>query len=140
MFVVDTNVLSEIMKAMPEPNVAQWVDRAPRKLLFTTVMSKAEILAGIEVMPAGRRRKSLEVVAQELFETGFRDRVLTFDDKSSVLYAQISTARRRSGRTISVSDSIIAAIARRHGASVVTRDVGGFDLTGVPIINPWDPH
>ena len=139
MFVLDTNVLSEIMKSVPEASVADWVDRQPRADLFTTVMSKAEVLAGIAAMPTGRRRTSLEGLAQDLFGIGFRGRVLPFDDESSVLYAQISTARRRSGRTISVSDSIIASIARRHGATVVTRDVGGFELTGVPVLDPWNP-
>ena len=139
MFVLDTNVLSEIMKSRPEPNVAGWVARQPRRLIFTTVVCKAEVLAGIAMMPVGRRRRDLEDVARNLFETGFRGRILPFEDVATPVFAQISTARRLAGRTISVTDSIIAAITKTRGATIVTRDFGGFELTGVPIIDPWNP-
>ena len=139
MFVLDTNVLSEFMKSSPAPDVVRWFARQQRNLVYTTVVSKAEILAGIAMMPRGRRQRDLDDLAMNIFGTGFRDRVLAFDDATTVEFAAIARARRLAGRQTGTFDLIIAAIARANDAIIVTRDVAGFVSTGVPVLNPWEP-
>ena len=137
-FVLDTNVVSEIMKGEPAPRVVIWLERQPEENMFTTVLSKAEILAGIAFLPEGRRRSTLEAVARGVFDIDFLGRVLSFEAAAASAYAEISAARRRAGRPIGTFDSIIAAIARSQDATIVTRNVGGFEHTGVSLLNPWD--
>ena len=126
------------MKSSPEPRVAAWVAGRPRRLVFTTVVCRAEILAGIAKLRVGRRRRDLEIVAENLFATGFRGRVLPFEDEAAPAFAEISAARRRAGRNVSDAVLIIAAITRINGGAIVTRDDYGFELAGIPVINPWD--
>ncbi len=138
-FVLDTNVVSEIMKGVPAPRVVHWVEEQSEEEIFTTVISKAEILAGIAFLPIGRRRDALEVVARGVFEVDFLGRVLSFDPVAALAYADIASNRRLAGRQTGTFDLVIAAIARANDATIVTRDVGGFVSTGVPVLNPWDP-
>ena len=137
MFILDTNVLSAIMADRPSPEVAIWIARQPDDELFTTVISKAEILSGLAIMPAGRRRSALETAAQAIFSNDFDGRVLTFGAAAASAYAGIFAVRRRAGRPAAPLDSMIAAIAVANNASVVTRDVLGFEGCGVEVINPW---
>lgn len=138
MYILDTNVLSAIMRARPAPEVATWIAGAPEDSLFTTVISQAEILSGVAILPEGRRRSALAIAAQALFTEDFAGRVLPFDAAAAVAYAEIFAARRHSGRSTAPLDLMIAAIARAHGARVVTRDTGGFSDAGIPLINPWE--
>ena len=137
MFILDTNVLSAIMSARPAPEVAAWIAGQPDAALFTTTISQAEILAGLAVMPEGRRRDALETAAQAIFADDFNGRVLPFDAAAAATYADIFAARRRVGRSTAPLDLMIAAVARANGAGVVTRDIGGFEDCGVPLIDPW---
>ena len=137
MLVLDTNVLSAIMGARPAPEVAAWIAGQPDDALFTTTICQAEILSGLAVMPEGRRRSALEAAARAIFTEDFGGRVLPFDSAAVEAYAAIFAARRRSGRPAAPLDLMIAAIARARGASVVTRDIGGFGDCGVPLIDPW---
>jgi len=137
MFILDTNVLSAIMSARPAPEVAAWIAGQPDAALFTTTISQAEILAGLAVMPEGRRRDALETAAQAIFADDFNGRVLPFDAAAAATYADIFAARRRVGRSTAPLDLMIAAVARANGAGVVTRDIGGFEDRGVPLIDPW---
>jgi toxin FitB len=137
MFVLDTNVLSTIMSARPSPEVAAWIADQPDNALFTTTISQAEILSGLAIMPEGRRRHALETAAMAMFTDDFRGRVLSFDIPAAAAYAEIFAARRRAGRSSAPLDLMIAAVARANGASVVTRDIGGFEGCGVVIIDPW---
>jgi hypothetical protein len=113
MFIQDTNVLSTVIAAQPAPPVATWMLARPAKLLFTASVCQAEILAGIAVMPHGRRRECLETAARAMFENDFV------------------------GRPGSTVDLMIASIARTKAASVVTRDTGDFEHCGVTVIDPW---
>jgi predicted nucleic acid-binding protein len=122
MFVLDTNILSAIMSARPSPQVAAWIAGQPEDALFTTTICEAEILAGLTVMPEGRRRVALETAAQAIFADDFNGRVLPFD---AAAYADIFAARQRAGRPTVPLDLMIAAVARANGAGVVTRDIGG---------------
>jgi toxin FitB len=136
-FVLDTNILSAMMRLQPEPAVAAWTAARPAELLFTTSLSQAEILAGIAIMADGRSRLELETAARAMFLEDFSGRVLAFDAKSAAIYADIFAVRRRAGRTPATFDLMIASVARSHGASVVTRDANGFEGCGLTIINPW---
>jgi predicted nucleic acid-binding protein len=137
MFILDTNILSAMMSARPAPQVAAWVAGQKMDLLFTASVCQAEILSGLAIMPLGRRRDALEVAARAMFMEDFEDRVLPFDVPAAVAYAEIFAARRLAGRPTATLDLMIAAIARAHDASVVTRDSGGFDGCGVTVIDPW---
>ena len=137
MFVLDTNVLSAVMAAKPPPEVAAWMAAQPPDLLFTASVCQAEILAGIAVMPKGRRRDGLQIAAMALFREDFVGRVLPFDADAVTVYADLFAARRRSGRPAAMADLIIASVARARGASIVTRDTAGFEECGLNIVNPW---
>jgi predicted nucleic acid-binding protein len=137
MFVLDTNVLSAIMSSQPVPEVAAWVAAQPEELLFTAAVCQAEILAGIEILPPGRRRSTLEAAARAIFADDFDGRILPFDQVAAGLYAELFAARKQAGRPTATADLMIAAIARVSGANMVTRDVNGFADCGLAIINPW---
>jgi predicted nucleic acid-binding protein len=138
MFVLDTNILSAMMSAKPVSEIASWVARQSTGRLFTTVLSQAEILSGLAIMAEGRRRLDLEEAARAMFVEDFEGRVLPFDMPAASAYADIFAARKRIGRPATTIDLMIAAVARSHGASVVTRDSRGFEGSGVSVINPWD--
>lgn len=137
MYVLDTNVLSAMMRPRPVPEVAAWIDSQDEDLLFTTAISQAEILSGIAIMADGRRRLDLATAAQAIFAEDFTGRVLPFDGEAALAYAELFAVRRRSGRPAATLDLMIAAVARSHGAGVVTRDASGFEGCGLTLINPW---
>lgn len=137
MIIIDTNVLSELMKPAPVGSVVKWVADQPATRLFTTSITQAEILHGIMLLPSGRRRNAFEAAAMAMFEEDFSGRVLPFGSDAARPYAQIAVARRRAGRPISQFDAQIAAIARAMGADVATRNVEDFERCGVKVINPW---
>jgi predicted nucleic acid-binding protein len=138
MIVLDTNVLSELMRPKPAEEVVTWVTSHPATSQYTTSITQAEILHGISLLPAGRRRTHLLNAANTMFAEDFTGRVLGFGTDAAPLYARIATDRRRAGRPISHFDAQIAAIARACGASVATRSVTDFEGCGVTLINPWD--
>lgn len=138
MLVLDTNMLSEMMRAEPEPKIADWIVRQPSDALFTAAMCQAEILAGLAIIPSGRRRADLEGAARAMFADDFAGRVLPFDTEAASTYAEIFAARRKLGRPSGTIDLMLAAIARARRASVVTRNVADFEGVGVTIVNPWD--
>jgi predicted nucleic acid-binding protein len=138
MFVLDTNVLSAIMSSQPVPEVAAWVAAQPEETLFTATVCQAEILAGIAILPDGRRRRTLEEVADAIFADDFDGRILPFDSTAAGLYAQLFAIRRRAGRSTATADLMIAAVARAHDASLATRDIPDFQECGLTLINPWD--
>lgn len=137
MIVLDTNVLSELMRAAPAANVKKWVAAQPATSLFITAITQAEILYGISLLPKGRRRTAIEAAAKAMFEEDFDARILPFGGDAAVAYAEITTVRRRMGRPISNFDAQIAAIARSTGAAVATRNTADFDDCGVELIDPW---
>jgi toxin FitB len=137
-FILDTNILSAMMRLRPEPKVAAWIAAQPADLLFTTSLSQAEILSGLAIMTDGRRRLDLEAAARVMFVEDFGARVLPFDTKAAAAYATIFAARRQLGRPAATLDLMIASVARSHGASVVTRDTSGFEGCGLTLVNPWE--
>jgi predicted nucleic acid-binding protein len=137
MFVLDTNVLSELMRPAPAPAVANWVGRQTRSALFTTTITEAEIFYGIELMPDGHRRQAVLTAAERMFAEEFDGRVLSFDRHAARFYALAAAQRRRSGFAVGPADVQIAAIAAACEATVVTRNVADFQYCGVVTLNPW---
>jgi toxin FitB len=137
MIVVDTNVISELMRGEPDPAVLAWVAAQPRALLYTTYVNQAEILYGIGALSAGRRRAALAAAAQGMFAEDFAGRVLPFEARAAARYPEIVLARRQAGNPIEKFDALIAATALAAGASIATRDSGGFAGCGLTVIDPW---
>ncbi len=137
MIVVDTNVISELMRPEPNPKVLAWIAAQPRAQLYTTHINQIEILYGIAVLPEGRRRDALKGAAEGMFAEDFAGRLLPFGASAATRYAEIMLSRRRIGKPIEGFDALIAAIALAAGATVATRDVGGFSDCGLAIVDPW---
>ncbi len=136
MIIVDTNVLSEMMRDTPDPLVKRWMTSQFPAGLFTTAICEAEILYGVALLPGGRRRNALSKAAVSIFGE-FSGRILPFDSAAAKAFAEIAAERRRLGKPVGESDAQIAAIARVHGATVATRDVGDFTDCGIEVISPW---
>jgi predicted nucleic acid-binding protein len=137
MIILDTNVISELMKPKPADVVVAWATSQPAAGQYTTSITQAEILHGILLLPAGRRRARLLETAKAMFVEDFAGRVLGFGGDAALPYARIAAARRRVGRPISHFDAQIAAIAHACGAAVATRNVADFEGCEVTVINPW---
>jgi len=137
MIVLDTNVLSEIMKPNPDPHVLSWVDSVPALQTAITAVTVAEILYGIGRLPAGARRRKLVTAAETIFDEEFRNRIFVFDADAAVEYATIVVGREAAGRPIPMADAQIAAICRVHKCTLATRNIKDFELTGVTTRNPW---
>jgi predicted nucleic acid-binding protein len=138
MIVLDTNVISEAMRPVPNSNVQRWLAAQASQQLFTTTVSLAEILYGIEILPLGKRRAGLLAVAETMFANLFALRILGFDAPAARAFPGIAAARRLQGRPISVLDSQIAAISKANGATLATRNTADFANCGVRLVNPWE--
>ncbi|MDE2663213.1 MAG: type II toxin-antitoxin system VapC family toxin [Gemmatimonadota bacterium] len=137
MFVIDTNVASELMRTEPTAAVAAWIAEHDAQDMYLTAVSEAELLYGVAILPAGRRRNALEAAMTRWLNLGFRERILPFDSAAARAYAEIAAERRHAGRPIGEADCQIAAISRARGAALVTRNVRDFDGTGLNVIDPW---
>jgi toxin FitB len=138
MVILDTNVLSELMRPKPSASVLAWIAKQPEAELCTTSITEAEIFYGIEVLPKGKRREHLTTAAEVVFAEDFSGRVYGFDSAAARAFSKIASSRRTSGRPISQSDAQIAAIAKAKRAKVATRDVKGFEQCGVDVVDPWN--
>ena len=137
MFLLDTNVLSELMKSSPEVKVMQWMNGMTAGECFISSVTRAEIELGIALLPDGKRKKSLSRAAKSMFAE-FPDRCLSFDGIAASKYAEIVADRTRIGRPVSVEDAQIAAIALAHKMTLATRNSRDFEhIKGLSIVNPW---
>jgi predicted nucleic acid-binding protein len=136
-FLLDTNVLSELLRKEPDPRVIDWLARQDATQLLVSTVTQAEMLLGARLLPAGRRRSELERALDAMFEQDFAGRLLPFDAAAARVYATIVVSRRAKGRPISQSDAQIAAIAMHRGCAVVTRNVDDFTDCHVTVIDPW---
>jgi predicted nucleic acid-binding protein len=137
MIVLDTNVLSEALRPAPETSVLDWLANQPRVSLFTTTVTRGEILYGIRLLSDGKRRRGLREAAKKIFDEDFAGQVLSLDSDAADLYAEIAASRRMAGKPISQFDAMIVAMARSRGASLATRNGKDFEDCGVPVVNPW---
>ncbi len=137
MIVLDTTVVSELMRPHPYANIESWVSRYPRDEFAVTSITVAEVLYGIRLLPTGRRRRELET-GWRAFETrGFRSPILPFDSTAADVFSQLVVERRMVGRPIDTFDAMIAATAKVHGAAVATRDTADFSGCGIELFDPW---
>lgn len=137
MILLDTNVVSELMKSVPEPAVMGWINLLPATTVFLSAVTQAEILYGIALAPEGKRRERLARAARTAFDSYFRGRILPFDSEAAEAFAALAAGRRRAGRPTSQADAQIAAIARSRGAALATRNVQDFEDCGLEIVDPW---
>ncbi|MGH8132967.1 MAG: type II toxin-antitoxin system VapC family toxin [Steroidobacteraceae bacterium] len=137
MILLDSNVVSEMMKPQPAARVISWMKREPASNLYVTRITQAEIFHGVMSLPQGRRRRALEAAAEAMFAEDFADRVLVFGSEAALAYAHIVVERRRRGRPIAAFDAQSAAIARASGATLATRNLADFDYCAVKVVNPW---
>ena len=138
MIILDTNIVSELMRPNPSSNVVAWVAGQAAPNLYLSTVTEAELLYGVEIVPAGRRRDRLLIEVEGMLQEDFEGRILPFDSAAARAYAVIAAARRAAGRPINHADCQIAAIARSREASVATRDMADFEGTGIEVINPWE--
>jgi toxin FitB len=137
MIVLDTNVVSEPMRANGSPFVRAWLDRQVAETLYLTATSLAELMVGIEALPAGKHKSQLAAGVAELLGRLFGSRILPFDRDAAMMYAGMVSRARARGRLISVADGQIAAIAAVRGFAVATRDTAPFEAAGITVIDPW---
>lgn len=138
MIVLDTNVVSELMRHDPEPGVVSWVDSVTAADVLLTAVTAAELLYGVARLPDGRRKRELHTKVEGLLTEDFRGQILPFDAQAATHYAEIVAAREQIGRPISMADAQIAAICRNWSAELATRNVDDFADTGIDAVNPWD--
>ena len=137
MIVLDTNVLSEMMRPSPSKRVLRWLAAQPSREVFTTTVTRAEILYAIEALPKGKRRSALRLAASTMFDEDFASRILPFDPEAARAFATIAAARRKLGRPITQHDAQIAAITRSRDAALATRNTADFADCGISVVNPW---
>jgi predicted nucleic acid-binding protein len=138
MIILDTNVVSELMRPNPDPQVLRWLEQQPHEHLDTTAVSVAEIQYGLCRLPEGRRRDQLAAAAGDIFG-GFARQILPFSHTAALEYGALVAERDRAGRPISALDGQIAAICRAAGSPLATRNTADFADTGVELLNPWTP-
>lgn len=138
MRVLDTNVISEPLKARPNPAATQWLDEQDLQTLFLTAVSVAELLFGVELLPDGKRKRSLHATLLRTIEQRFPGLVLPFDEAAAREYASMASEAQKRGYNISFADGQIASIAKARGFAVATRDEKPFRAMGIETVNPWD--
>lgn len=138
MIVLDTNVISEPLKPRADPRVIRWLDSQDPETLYLTSTTLSEVLIGIALLPAGKRKRGMELAMQTLLTKLFAGRFLSFDREAAIAFALLGSRAAAKGFSISVADCQIAAVAAVHGFAVATRDTAPFLAAGVPILNPWE--
>ncbi len=139
MIVLDSNVVSELVRPSPNRSVVEWVDEHDSSELVLTALTAAELRAGVALLPEGRRRDELGMRIESLLVETFAGYVLAFDVGSSAYYAEVLAVRTRGGRPITTIDAQIAAVCRQYDSVLATRNTTDFTDTGIQLVNPWDP-
>lgn len=138
MILLDTNVISELMKPAPEAKVEAWLAAQSPADCYLSAITEAELRYGIEILPLGQRRQQFKTALDGMLAQDFAGRILTFDSAAAIAFATIAADRRQAGRPISQMDAQIAAIARCVGATLATRNVTDFEDCGIPVVDPWN--
>jgi len=134
---LDTNVVSELMRKAPDPMVAVWAAGHRLESLFFSAVGEAELRYGAAIMPTGQRRETLVSDIERMLGEAFEDRVLPFDSGAARAYADIAARRRSTGRPVAPADCQIAAVAGSRRMAVATRSVRDFEATGIEVVDPW---
>lgn len=138
MIILDTNVVSEILRLAPEHRVVDWLAAQDGAAVYLTAITEAELRHGVGILPEGKPRDGLSVMIDQIVREDFAGPVLPFDSAAAEAFATIAATRRAIGRPILHADCQIAAIARVHGATVATRNTPAFADCGIDLINPWN--
>jgi len=138
MTILDTNVVSELMRERIDPKVLNWVDAQVADRVYLTAVNLAELLTGLELMPPGKRRQTMELNLDGIERKFFAGRILPYDEQAARVHALLQSRARCHGRAISFADGQIAAIAWVRGYTVATRDTSPFEAAGVAFVNPWE--
>jgi predicted nucleic acid-binding protein len=137
MILLDTNVISEPQRQVPNARVIDWIDAQALETLYLSSITVAELRAGIALMPAGKRRASLDENLEKYLLPMFTNRVLSFDMACTKAYAELLAKCRAAGLAVETADAFIAAVALANGFIIATRDTSPFEAAGVNVINPW---
>jgi predicted nucleic acid-binding protein len=138
MILIDTNVISELWKAEPNPDVLAWMDAQAVETLYLSAVTVAELRFGVAVMPEGQRRSIYQERLEKEVLPAFTGRVLPFDLAASRAYADLMAGARLTGKAIGKADGYIAATASACGLMVATRDISPFEAAGLKWVNPWE--
>lgn len=138
MIILDTNVLSALMRKAPEAAVVDWLDRQPADSVWLSSITVFETRFGLALLPKGRRRNALERAFETVLTDDLANRVLDFDAVAAAAAAQLAADRQRAGRTVDLRDTLIAGIALARRATIATRNTKHFEGLDVPVISPWD--
>jgi predicted nucleic acid-binding protein len=136
MILLDTNILSELMKPRPDPSVMAWIDSQDEHELWTCTIVVAEVLSGLDLMPEGKRRDQLRDKAEHMFSNLFADRIL--DLKAARTFGAVLKSRNGVGRPVDEMDALIAATSLANDATLATRNTPDFEHCGITLVNPWD--
>jgi toxin FitB len=137
MIILDTDVLSALMRAQPDPAVMKWLDRQPDSSVWTTSITVMEIRYGLQVMPAGQRRERMAKELAAVLSEEIEERCAPFDVAAAQQAADLMSARRARGRSVDFRDTMIAGIALANRATLATRNTSHFADLSVPVVNPW---
>lgn len=137
MILLDTNVISVLMRQEGNPDVVAWLNRQPSESMWTTSITVFEVRVGLEILESGRRRRFLETAFDKVLSEDFDDRVVPFDESAAQAAGRIAAARRKIGRSLEIRDVQIAGIAIARKAKLATRNVRHFEGLGLELINPW---
>lgn len=137
MIILDTNIISEIMKLEPSDSVMSWLNKQETIKLFITTITIAEISYGLNILPKGKRRATLEEAFDNAISDAFRHQILPFDESSAHMYGKMMGLKKKLGHPVSVPDGQIASIARVNDAIVATRNIRDFTDCGLELINPF---
>lgn len=137
MIIIDTNVVSELLRPIPDVAVETWLGQQDAQDIYLTAVSEGELLYGVAIMPEGRRRDTLATAIEGILREEFAGRILPYDSDAAAAYAVIAASRRAGGRPIATADCQIAAIAYTRGATIATRNIPDFEACQVNLINPW---
>jgi predicted nucleic acid-binding protein len=136
-FLLDTNCISELVKAAPEPRVLQWIDAADERLLNLSVLTLGEIRKGLASLPQGKKRTRLETWLQVELQTRFAGRILPVDVQVADRWGLLAARAQSKGISLPIIDGLLAATALHHNLTVVSRNAADFTFTQVPVVNPW---
>jgi len=137
MILLDTNVVSALMRQDPEPVVVSWLDDQPAESIWTTSITVFEVRTGLELLKPGRRRQQLERAFDELLAEDFEGRVQPFDQAAALAAGSIAAKRQSVGQTLEIRDIQIAGIATARKAILATRNLRHFDGLGIDLVDPW---
>jgi len=135
--VLDTNVLSALMRQVPEASVVQWLDRQQADSIWITSITLFEVRLGLAVLPKGRRRHALQAAFERLLTEDLEDRVLAFDTAAATEAASLAAGRQKAGRPVDFRDTQIAGVALSRGATLATRNTRHFQDLRVAVVDPW---